>query len=335
MPTRVYVPVAGEDKVRIWSMDPDTGALDLQEDAPLAGGPGPLAHDPAQRHLYVGLRASHQLATLRIDPRTGSLSPLGAIPLDSDPCYLSVDRSGRYLLSAYYGAGLVAVHPIGAEGVVRAPPVVWQATMPKAHCIQTDRSNRYAYLPHVGESNRILQFTFDAGTGHLTPNAVPEVVAEAGQGPRHYCYHPTLDTVYFDNEQESSVTAYRLDPDRGTLSPLQTLSTLPDGFTGENTCAQIHMTPDGRYLYAANRGHDSIACFAVDPASGRLASLGQQPSEPTPRTFGIDPQGRFLYAAGQGSGRLAAYRIAADGALRPLATYEVGQRPMWVMVLDL
>jgi len=335
MPYRVYVPVADEDKITIWSMDPDTGALDLLEDAPLAGGPSPLAHDPAQRTLYVGLRASHQLASLTIDPQTGSLSLRGTIPLDSDPCYLSVDRTGRYLLSAYYGAGLMAVHPIGEDGVVRAPPVVWQTTMPKAHCIQTDRGNRYAYLPHVGESNRILQFTFDADSGRLTPNAVPAVVPEAGQGPRHYCYHPTLDTAYFDNEQASSVTAYRLDPDTGTLSPFQTLSTLPDDFEGQNTCAQIHMTPSGRYLYAANRGHDSIACFAVDPTTGRLTSLGQQPSEPIPRTFGIDPQGRFLYAAGQGSGRLAAYRIASDGSLRPLATYPVGKRPMWVLVLEL
>ena len=115
--------------------------------------------------------------------------------------------------------------------------------------------------------------------------------------------------------------------------PFQTLSTLPADFDGQNTCAQIHMTPNGQFLYAANRGHDSIACFAVEPSTGGLTSLGQQPSEPIPRTFGIDPQGRYLYAAGQGSDRLAAYRIAPDGTLRPLATYEVGKRPMWVMVL--
>jgi 6-phosphogluconolactonase len=307
----------------------------LQEDVPLAGGPSPLAVDPTQRYLYVGLRASHQLATLSIDPKTGGLSPLGAIPLESDPCYISVDRTGRYLLSAYYGAGLVAVHPIGEDGVVRAPPVMWRATMPKAHSILTDRSNRYAYLPHVGESNCILQYLFDADSGRLTPNAVPAVVPAAGQGPRHYCYHPTLDTVYFDNEQGSSVTAYRLDPETGTLTPLQTLSTLPDDYEGQNTCAQIHITPSGRYLYAANRGHDSIACFSVDAATGRLAPLGQQPSEPVPRTFGIDPQGRFLYAAGQGSGHLAAYRIASHGTLQPLATYPLGKRPMWVLVLEL
>jgi 6-phosphogluconolactonase len=162
------------------------------------------------------------------------------------------------------------------------------------------------------------------------------VVPEAGQGPRHYCYHPTLDCVYFDNEQASSVTAYHLNPATGTLASFQTLSTLPADFEGQNTCAQIHITPSGKYLYAANRGHDSVACFVVDMASGRLTGLGQQPSEPIPRTFGIDPQGRYLFAAGQGSGRLAAYRIDAQtGALQPLETYEVGKRPMWVMVLKL
>ena len=336
MPYRVYIPAAGDDKISIWSMDPQRGALDLQEDFALAGGPSPLARDPAQQFLYVGLRASHRLATLRIEPKTGRLSLLGTIPLESDPCYLSVDRSGRYLLSAYYGAGRMAVHPIGEDGVVRAPPVEWRATMPKAHCIHTDTSNRYAYLPHVGESNRILQFTFDADTGRLTPNAVPSVVPEPGQGPRHYGYHPTLDTVYFDNEQASTVTAYRLDPATGILAPFQTLSTLPEDHEGPNTNAQIHITPSGEYLYAANRGHDSIACFAVDTATGRLTSLEQRSTEPIPRAFGIDPQGRFLFAAGQGSGRLAAYRIDVQtGVLQPLETYELGQRPMWVLALEL
>jgi len=139
------------------------------------------------------------------------------------------------------------------------------------------------------------------------------------------------------------VTAYHLDPATGTLTPFQTLSTLPTGFKGQNTCAQIHLTPSGQALYVANRGHDSIACFAVDArrgdasrgdATGALTALGQQPTEPTPRTFGIDPQGRFLYAAGQGSGRLAAYRIDAQGTLEPLDRYDVGERPMWVLILD-
>ena len=334
MAYRVYLAIAGEDKISIWSLDAATGALELQENLDLGGGPSPLAVDPTQRFLYVGLRASCQMASLRIDPQTGSLSLLGTVPLESDPCFISVDRTGRYLLASYYGAGQVSVHAIGVDGTVQPQPIEWRATAPKAHSIHTDRSNRYAFLPHVGESNRILQFAFDADTGHLTPNAVPMVVPPEGTGPRHYCYHPTLDCVYFDNEQASSVTAYHFDSDTGTLEPFQTLSTLPKEFGGPNTCAQIHITPSGQFLYAANRGHDSIACFAIDASSGRLTALGQQLTEPTPRTFGIDPGGRYLYAAGQGTGRLAAYRITAQGTLEPLDTYAIGERPMWVMILE-
>jgi 6-phosphogluconolactonase len=334
MPTRIYVPVAAEEKISVWTMDAASGALQRQAEVPLAGGPSPLAVDPSQRFLYVGLRASNQIASLRFAPQTGGLSLLGTVPLESDPCYLSVDRTGRYLLAAYYGAGCVSVHAISADGTVQPEPTVWRATAPKAHSIHTDRSNRYAFLPHVGESNRILQYLFDADTGQLTPNAAPMVVPPTGTGPRHYVYHPTLHCVYFDNEQASSVTAYRFDPERGALEPFQTLSTLPEEFDGQNTCAQIQITPSGEFLYAANRGHDSIACFCIDPASGGLTSLGQQPTEPTPRTFGIDPQGRYLYAAGQGTGRLAAYRITAHGTLERLESYSIGERPMWVLILN-
>jgi 6-phosphogluconolactonase len=333
MPYRVYLAIAGEDKISIWSLDAGTGRLSLEENVALAGGPSPLAVDPAQRFLYAGLRASCQMASLRIDPQTGSLELLGVIPLESDPCYISVDRTGRYLLGAYYGAGHVSVHAIDERGALVPEPVEWMATAPKAHSIHTDRSNRYAFLPHVGESNRILQFVFDASRGRLKPNRVPVVVPPEGTGPRHYCYHPTLDCVYFDNEQASSVTAYRFDRNAGTLEAFQTLSTLPEGFDGPNTCAQIHLTPSGKFLYAANRGHDSIACYRVDAASGRLTALGQQPTEPTPRTFGIDSDGRYLYAAGQGTGRLAAYRIEAQGTLEPLDSYEIGERPMWVLII--
>jgi 6-phosphogluconolactonase len=161
-------------------------------------------------------------------------------------------------------------------------------------------------------------------------------VPKGPEGPRHFCFHPQLPAVYFVNEQGGSVTAYRLDADTGTLTPFQTISTLPDGFDGQNACAEIRITPSGRFLYASNRGHDSIACFAVAEGTGELSSLGQQPTEKTPRPFTLDPEGRFLLAAGQGSGRLATYRIdAGTGKLVPLETHALGQNPMWVLVLRL
>jgi 6-phosphogluconolactonase len=332
----VYIAVTGDEKISIWAVDPTTGLLQLQEDISVGGAPGPLAVDPEQRRLYAGLRSTSELASYRIEQTTGSLVPIRSISLEADPCYLAIDRTGRFVLSAYYRAGLVAVHRINSGGAAVGPPVEWLPTAEKAHSIQTDASNRYAFVPHVGESNVVFQFCFDDRTGRLTPNRVPKVVPEPGLGPRHFCFHPSGRWVYFVNEQGCSVTAYRLDRAAGTLTSLQTLSTLPTGYSEPNTCAQIHIAPSGRFLYAANRGHDSIACFSIDADTGRLRAIGQRGTEHTPRAFGIDPDGQYLYAAGLGSGRLAAYRVDQDsGALSPVASYAIGERPMWVLVLKL
>ena len=336
MPLLAYISIAGEDRIAIWAIDPETGRLRFQEDIPIGGGPGPMATDPTGSLLYAGLRSSSQMASFRIAPSTGSLSPVGLIPLDAGPCFIATDRRGRFLLAAYYHAGCVSVHAIGPDGAVTHPPVEWLVTHPRAHSVQTDPSNRFAFVPHVMDSNVIRQFLFDEQTGSLRPNPVPRGVPTAGDGPRHFCFHPVREWVYVVNEQGCSVTAYRFDSAAGTLVSFQSLSTLPAGFTGENTCAEIRIAPSGRFLYASNRGHDSIACFAVDDALGRLTAIGQQPTETTPRAFAIDPHGRYLLAAGLGSGRLATYRInPQDGTLFPLATYEIGERPMWVLVLDL
>jgi 6-phosphogluconolactonase len=316
-------------------MDRETGHLTFQEDVVTGGGPAPLAIDPGQRFLYAGLRSACQVASFRIEQGTGRLSPIGTIALDTDPCFMITDRTGRYLLSSYYRGGGVSVHRIGSDGAATSPPLQWISTAPKAHSIQTDASNRFAFVPHVMDANVILQFAFDEGTGRLAPNAVPRAFPASGEGPRHFCFHPSLDVVYFVNEQGGSVSAYRLDPDAGTLEAMQTVSTLPAAYQGQNTCAQVHITPSGRFLYAANRGHDSIAVFAID-AMGRLAAAGQQPTEEIPRAFNVDPGSQFLLVSGRASGRLVVYRIDdRSGALTPLETHDVGARPMWVLVLDL
>jgi 6-phosphogluconolactonase len=335
MATYLYLALNGENKIAIHTLDLATGKLSFQEEVPLTGAPGPLAADPAGRHLYAGLRSTRQLASFAIDPANGKLEHLGSVPLLSDPCCLSTDRRGRFVLSAYYGAGATCVHRLDERGAAVEQPAIWLSTAPCAHSIFTDPSNRYAFLPHVAQTNAIYQFRFDEETGHLLPNPVFKVGAPPHTGPRHYVYHPSLPVVYFDNEQGSSVTAYHFDTAQGTLSPFQTLSMLPEGFSGENTCAQIRIHPSGRFLYASNRGHDSLACYALD-SQGKMTSLGQQPTEKTPRDFNLDPQGRYLYAAGQASGRLAAYRIdQASGQLTPIETYAVGKAPTWVLPLEL
>jgi 6-phosphogluconolactonase len=252
------------------------------------------------------------------------------------------------LLSAYYQGGYAAVHPLAADGAVGAPAVDRQATATGAHAISTDRSNRFAFVPHIARLNDnvleppkenpgpnvIFQFRFDAQTGRLTPNTPLKVEPAERLGPRHYCFHPSQDIVYFSNEQGCSVTAYRMDPATGVLSAAHTVSTLPEGYTARNTCSQIHLTPSGQFLYVGNRGHNSIAGFAVDPA-GHLTPVGQASTEPVPSAFCLDPAGRFLFAAGSASGRLASYRINETGALAPLTTYPAGQRPQAVLAARL
>jgi len=338
MPDFVYVSLQGDDKIVKFAMDPATGGLDALGEVAVPGGPAPMVVDPAQRYLHVARRGECKISSYRIDQRTGDLSLIGTVSLRTDPCYLGVDRKGRFLLSAYYEGRGVAVHPIGDDGAVADPPVEQRDTARGAHCFQTDPSNRFAFVPHIAGRgpNAIWQFRFDEETGHLTPNSPAKVVPEEPVGPRHYCFHPFRGVVYFSNEQGCSVTAYRFDPSAGTLTALQTVSTLPNGYDGKNSCAQIRIHPSGRFLYAPNRGHNSIACFAVDASTGLLTATGHASAEPVPRAFNLDAGGNFLYAAGLESGRLTAFRIDGDtGRLDALKTYPVGTRPMWVLTLRL
>ena len=331
MTYHVYVSNGGAEKLSKFRMDGRRGTLVPQEGIALEGPTGSLAVDREERFLFASLRRSRLLASYRIDRTTGGLAPINSVRLEADACYIATDRRDRYLLSSYYRAGRVAVHPILEDGSLGAEPIEWIATAEHAHSIQTDPSNRFAFVPHTNPSNMIAQFRFDDESGRLTPNDPPRFEPDTPEGPRHFCFHPHLDVLYSVNENGSSVTAHRFDPVAGTLSAFQTLSTLPLDFSGENTCAEIAITPSGAFLYASNRGHDSLASFAVDATSGELTALTYDPTEKTPRMFALDPAGHFLYAAGQASGRLASYRIDPDtGRLEALEVHEVGPGPMWV-----
>lgn len=335
----MYVSISEEDRISIFTIDRESGRLEPQGNVAVAGRPAPLAVDPGRRFLFVGRRNVRGLSSFRIDHITGGLSLVGTAQLEADPCYLATDRGGRFLFSAYYSAGKVAVHAIDDDGAVGSTPIEWLDTASGAHSIQSDPSNRFAFVPHIAGAhgpNEIFQFKFDQATGRLAPNSPAKVVPAREEGPRHFCFHPKRDILYFSNEQGCSVTAYNFDPSAGTLSAFQTVSTLPGGYDGTNSCAQIQISPSGKFLYAPNRGHNSIACFSVDASNGQLSSIGRVPSEAVPRAFSIDPAGKFLFAAGLESGRLASYRIdGTTGELEPLQVYEVGKAPMWVLITDL
>ena len=337
MPYYMYVSISEEDRISIFTMDPETAKLQPQGNVSVTDRPAPLAVDPERRFLYVGLREpdSFGMSSFQIDHSTGGLSPIGSISLEGDPVYIATDRKGKFLLSAYYHHSKIGVHPIGDDGAVNNLPVEWLDTDRGAHAIQTDSSNRFVFVPHIAGNgpNAIFQFRFDERTGHLTPNSTPRATPAEPEGPRHICFHPNLDILYSSNEQGCSVTAYSFDSSQGTLTPFQTVSTLPDGYDGRNTCSQIQISPSGKFLYAPNRGHNSIACFSVDASTGHLTSIGQVLTEPVPRAFSLDPEGNFLFAAGLESGRLASYRIDGNtGELGPLEVYTVGKGPMWVLI---
>ncbi len=320
MPHALYVCLQDDNKIAVFAIDSESGQLSPRAEVPLAGGPSVMALSPDRQKVYVGTRTEPAISTYGIDQGTGSLTLQGSAATKHAPTFLAPDRTGKYLLSAYYQGGLVAVHPIEADGTVGTQPIDQHETAAGAHAISTDPSNRFAFVPHIARiqdnvlepprdnpgPNVILQFRFDAETGRLSPNSSFRVEPSERLGPRHYCHHPNLDIVYFSNEQGCSVTA--------------------------NTCSQIHLTPSGQFLYVGNRGHNTIAGFAVDAVTGHLAPAGHAPTEAVPSAFALDPDGRFLFAAGTASGRLASFGIDAQtGGLTPLRTQTVGQRPAAVL----
>jgi len=341
MPSVLYVGLQDADKIAVFSID-DAGKLDKQGEVAAEGGPSVMAVSADRRMLYVGGRGGPAITTYRIDPKTGALSAAGTAAQPHAPTFLAPDRTGRFMLVAYYQGGGVGVLRIAGDGTIGAASQEWLATATGAHAIATDRSNRFAYVPHIARvqdnvleppkniagPNTIMQFRFDAESGSLSANAPPRVAQANLAGPRHFCFHPSLDLVYFSNEQGCSVTSYRVNQENGTLAPLQTISTLPAGFDARNTCSQIHLTPSGRFLYVGNRGHNSIAGFRVAPDTGHLIPAGHAATEAVPSAFCLDPEGRFLFAGGTATGRLASYRIDGEnGALAPLAVADVGPRP--------
>ena len=351
MAFHMYVSLQGDNRIVRFLLDPETGGLEPNGVVEVAGGPAPLAFNPTRTALYVGRRDGLRLSSFAIDQRNGDLTPTGDVELAGEPCYLSTDHDGRYVLSAYYQAGHCAVHPIDETGAVGGAATEWLETGSGAHCFMTDPSNQYAFLPHIANGsggiarlpvgrreavNAIYQYRFDADTGHLTPNDPPIVSQEAEVGPRHYRFHPSKDLMYVSNEQGGSVTVYALDSSTGTLMARQTVTTLPAGYSGHISCSQIQIHPSGTHLYVGNRGHNSIASFAIDAATGALTATGWTEVDPVPRAFSLDPTGHFLYVTGLESGNLIGFRVdQQSGALTRLESHAVGSLPMWVLIASL
>ena len=328
--TTVFVSFAGETRLARFRQNPETGELSPLPSIPLPGHAGALLVNRQHTVLVAALREEGRLCSLSLTTPQPEL--LSDVPAGEDPAYVAFDREERFLFTAYYVSNKVTVHKIDSTGHLSAEPVQSLATDRCAHGVQVDRSNRFVFVPHTA-ANAIYQFRFDAQRGQLVPNHPPVLQRPPHTGPRHLVFHPRLPVVYVNNEQENSVSWYAWEDGVGTLRLLGTRPTLPVGVEIPNSTADLELHPSGETLYCANRGHNSLALFAVDRGTGALQPLGHQPTEAVPREFHITPDGRHLYVAGEGSGKLAAYKIVDRGHLQLVATYEAGRQPFWVLTV--
>jgi 6-phosphogluconolactonase len=336
--TRVYV--AASDSAELFTLQLDTAtgdltALDtivLRDGAKLAGA-CPMALSPDGRHLYFALRSEpYAVLSFAIDPGNGGLNQTGEAPLPHSMAFISTDNTGRWLFGASYPGNLLSVSPINGDGIAGPVRHVVPAR-PNAHAVRADPSNRFVLNTSLG-GDVVQQHRFDVTTGALTPNEPPFVSVRSGAGPRHFVFHPDGRRVYLLNELDASVYVFAYDAGRGTLSELQTVDARPPGFTEPPAAADIHATPDGRFLYASVRNTSTLAAYAIDAATGLLTLAGHFDVPRQPRGFAIDPSGRYLLCAGQLSHTLAVYEIdAASGRLTKLNEQAMGRGPNWVEVV--
>lgn len=337
--------------IRVFRLDAATGALAPLGGASGVGNPSFLARHPNGRFLYavgeVGnfdAKGGGAVAAFASDPETGALTLLNEQSSGGNgPCHLSLDPAGKNVFVANYGGGSIACLPVETDGRLRAATAFVQHTgssvnkerqgEPHAHSINVDAAGRFVVAADLG-LDKLLVYRLDAAKGTLAPNDPPAASVAAGAGPRHFAFHPNGRLAVAVNELNSTITAFRYDADRGALTEVHTLSTLPAGSQGTNYPAEVLFHPSGKFVYASNRGHDSLAIFAVDAANGHLRLVGHQPTQgKTPRGFGISPSGDFLIAANQETNTLVVFRVdQSTGRLTQTGAAVEVPRPVSVVI---
>jgi 6-phosphogluconolactonase len=329
---RVYVGTytSGEGQgIYRLKLDLATGTLTPDGPPTAADNPSFLAWSPDGTRLFaveetgeVRTATSGFVRSFAVDPRSGDLTPLGRQPSGgAGPCHVSASRDGRHVFAANYAGGSVSAFPVGADGRLGAAsafvqhPAAADGAVPHAHSVDLDPAGTHLLVADLG-LDAVFSYPFDRATGTL--GAPQRAALPKGSGPRHLAFHPDGTHLYVIDELNGTVTVFGYAD--GVLTPQQTVPTLPKDFTDKNSTAEIAVSPDGRFVYGSNRGHDSIAVFAVDPARKTLTPAGHQPSGGRhPRHFAIDPTGAFLLAANRDTDGVAVFRIdRKTGALTPV-----------------
>lgn len=327
-----YTTKTSSKGIYAYRYDATSGKLTLLGVAAEATDPSFLAIHPNRKYLYAVNESgkSSKVSAFAPDKTTGHLVLLNQMPaLGEDPCYVSLDRSGKFVLVANYTSGNIAVFPILADGKLGEHTALVQdsGTLgpnkerqegPHAHWIETTRDNRLALVADLG-LDEVLIYKFDAASGALTANQPAFAKLKPGAGPRHVAVHPNGKFVFVASELNSTVTSFSFDAQKGSLKEIGAASTLPPGFSGRNDVAEIGVYPSGKFLYVSNRGNESIAIFSIDLGKGTLTFLGGVPTGgKEPRHFAIDPIGKYLFAENQLSDTIVTFRIdPATGQLTP------------------
>ena len=341
--------------------DGNIGTYTMASDGTLTPGPRveagklvmPMAVSPDKHYLYAAVRTKpYSVVTYSIDRKTGALKELSKGPLAESFPYIATDKTGRYLFGAGYGGALVSVNAIGKGGKV-SEPIQVIPTGRNPHCVAVDKTNRYVFVPHLG-TDQIFQFRLDAKTGKLTANTPPIVQMKTRTGPRHMILSDDNKFAYLVSELTATVTTLSLDQKTGLLSPVSEVKALPPDsklvpglprlpvgqgeeprdVSNDIWASDLHLTPDGKFLYAAERTSSTIAAFSVDPATGTLTYLSSTPTEKQPRGFRIDPKGKYMVVSGELSDTISVYAIDGNGALSLLQKYPTGKDSNWVNIVS-
>jgi 6-phosphogluconolactonase len=320
--------------IYVYRLDVSSGAMELCSLSEGVPNPSYLALDPSHRFLYAVNELKEfegaptgAVSAFSLEPGSGKLRFLNMKPTHgTDPCHLTVDKTGRYVLVANFMSGSVCVLPTGEDGSLGDATDVIQhqgssvhplrQSGPHAHAVTLDDTGRYVFVPDLG-IDKLMVYKFDVNRGKLEPNDEPWVEVAVGAGPRQLVMHPRSGYAYLINELDSTMTAFRYNRDTGMLREIQTLSTLPEDFKGASACAEVQISPSGEFLYGSNRGHDSIVIYAINQRDGTLTCIGHESTGgKTPRNFAVDPAGEFLLVANQDTNCVVTFRLdPASGEL--------------------
>ena len=322
----------------VYKLHPTTGDISFIKIIDVGGQPGSLTVDPTHSYLYAAIRSTNSISSFKINSHNGDVAFISTLNVAMNPVYIKTDKTGKFLLAADNNKNKVSVFLLGKAGEVQSGAIQEITTADFPHSIQVDPTNRFWYIPcRTGET--IQRYSFDSTTGIQSANSLV-IATPDSTGPRILEFHPALQVIYCVNEFGRSVTVYRIDTLKKTLSAIQTLSLIPPNIARpiapNKGGADIHLTPDNRFLYASNRDPDNIVAFSVDASSGMLTLIAQYALEGTPRAFDIDPTGKFIYVGGQTSGKLTVFRIdTSNGKLIHLHTYDVGESLVWVFIVQM